>query len=138
MSSHCSALDSSIACYVRIRTEFRLATRNKVHAALFFCGRAISLIVPVLSPASAHTCAGFLFRYSWRPGRGQTGLRPAFGWGAPPGGSGRPPAGHYGPPGSTACFVPGLSVRPRRPTSIPSGDRVNAGFASRWLGPARR
>ena len=36
VSSHCSALDSSIASYVRIRTEFRLATRNKVHAAQFF------------------------------------------------------------------------------------------------------
>jgi hypothetical protein len=72
VSSHCSALDSSIASYVRIRTEFRLATRNKVHAAQFFCGRAISLIeVPVLSPASAHTCARFLFLYSRRPGRGQ-------------------------------------------------------------------
>ena len=58
----------------------------------FFYGRAICLIeVPVLSPASAHTCAGFLFRYSGGQAEARRAFAPRSG-GAPPGGSGRPPA----------------------------------------------
>jgi hypothetical protein len=82
VSSHCSTRQLNCQlCTDSGRVQIRHAEQGS-RRPVFFHGRPISLIeVPVLSPASAHTCAGFLFRYSRRPGRGQTGLRPAFGWG---------------------------------------------------------
>jgi hypothetical protein len=85
----------------------------------FFNGRAISLIeVPVLSPASAHTCAGVFVSIFSAAGRGQAAFPPAFGM-VPrsAGAKGRQP-GRHGPPGANGLFrARFLREDPRGPTS---------------------
>jgi hypothetical protein len=64
VSSHCFAPDITVATMYGFGPSFRLATGTTVHAANFFLDRRLSppsSEAPV-SPASAHTARGFLFR----------------------------------------------------------------------------